>query len=244
MNYNIAVCDDDPIQVDLMARLLEEIGQTRGIVCQISTFLNGEELLSELEHDYHFFHIIFLDIEMGQGRLTGIDTAHVIRKFNQRVLIAFVSGFREYVFNAYEVSAFRYLLKPTKKEKLEPLIDAFITKMKSREKSKFVEITSQRGRYVLNQEEIRYFEKNRNVVTAYLKTENIEFYSTLGVLMKELDTSRFIQIHQGYIVHIKEVAYIAPSEVILKDGAKVPLSRRRIEAVKKMLLESMREDYE
>ena len=67
-----------------------------------------------IDHD-----IYFLDIEMGD--ISGIELAKKIRSEQEnsgkRSIIIFVTAFREYMEDAFDVNAFHYLVKPIKEKK-------------------------------------------------------------------------------------------------------------------------------
>ena len=65
--------------------------------------------------------MIFLDIQM-EGR-NGIETARAIRECDRKVVIVFVTAMREYVFEAFDVAAFHYLLKPIDEKKFTEVFD-------------------------------------------------------------------------------------------------------------------------
>ena len=44
--------------------------------------------------------------------MNGMDTARAIRELQPDTVLIFVTGSKEYVFEAFDVSAFHYLLKP------------------------------------------------------------------------------------------------------------------------------------
>ena len=60
--------------------------------------------------------LVFLDIEM--DGTSGMDTARTIRARDSRLLIVFVTGYPDYVFDGYTVRALDYLLKPIQIDKL------------------------------------------------------------------------------------------------------------------------------
>ena len=99
---NIAVVDDEEA-------IREQIGgfiKKRNPDFDISGFATGEGLLAA-EKD---FDMIFLDIQMeGMG---GIEAARSLRQSGVDAVVIFITGIREYVFEAFDVSAFHYLLKP------------------------------------------------------------------------------------------------------------------------------------
>ena len=74
----------------------------------------GESLVRKYSDEKFQFDIIFLDIEM--KTLNGVETAKKIRNVNKDIIIIFVTGYSEYVYEGYDVHAFNYILKPYKKK--------------------------------------------------------------------------------------------------------------------------------
>ena len=58
------------------------------------------------------FDIAFLDIKM--KNMSGVELARLLRKNDDLLIIVFITGLMDYVFQGYEVQALRYLLKPVK----------------------------------------------------------------------------------------------------------------------------------
>ena len=107
---SIAVCDDEVIECCSLARQIREILEERKLPCIIRRFRSGRELLEASES----FDMVFLDIIMCE--LDGMKTAQIFREKAFGGLLVFVSSSREYVFEAYDVEAFQYLLKPVDKK--------------------------------------------------------------------------------------------------------------------------------
>ncbi len=103
----IAICDDE-IEI---CRQIKEFIERLEAGCPIALYASGEELLAAADS----FDIIFLDIQM--GGMDGIAAAREIRRRNADVVLIFITGIREAVFEAFDVSAFHYLLKPVNEEK-------------------------------------------------------------------------------------------------------------------------------
>ena len=102
----IAICDDE-IEI---GEQIKDLIRSQKTDCRIEFYSSGEELLaSEV-----VFDIIFLDIQM-EG-MDGLSTARQLRRKTDALLI-FITGIREAVFDAFDVSAFHYLLKPVDQEK-------------------------------------------------------------------------------------------------------------------------------
>lgn len=114
---SIAVCDDEVIACCNLERKIKEILDDKKVPCIIRQFSSGQELLQSVEN----FDIIFLDIIM--CGLDGMKTAQMFRKRAFDKILIFVSSSREYVFDAYDVEAFYYLLKPFDDRKLERVLE-------------------------------------------------------------------------------------------------------------------------
>lgn len=112
----IAICDDEPGVRDLIARKVHGIYPQ----AQLSLFASGEELLlRENAGD-----ILFLDIRLG-GQ-DGMEIARALRKKNRKTILIFVTAVRESVFQAFDVGAFHYLVKPFEDTKFSEVLRAAV----------------------------------------------------------------------------------------------------------------------
>ena len=68
--------------------------------------------------------LFFLEIKM--GGIGGIETARRLREKNNDLILIFVTGVREYVFDALDLYAFQYLLKPVSERKLSEVLNRAI----------------------------------------------------------------------------------------------------------------------
>lgn len=98
----IAVCDDEKEVRDMFAGRLHELYPDAAI----SLYQSGDELLlAEGQPD-----IVLLDIQM-PGK-NGMETARDFRRNHKEAVIIFVTALEDYVFQAFDVGAFHYLVKP------------------------------------------------------------------------------------------------------------------------------------
>lgn len=109
---NIAICDDEKIIREQIKELIEK--EKPGVYTEL--YETGDALLSSRKQ----FDMVFLDIQM-EGT-DGIKTAKKLRERSavndtEDVILIFITGIREYVFQAFDVAAFHYLLKPIEEEK-------------------------------------------------------------------------------------------------------------------------------
>ena len=103
----IAIVDDEKVIKEQIKKMIEK-KQTN---CVIDTYSSGEEVLRSDK----YYDITFLDIQM-EG-MNGIDTARALRQKAEDMVLIFITGVKEYVFDAFDVAAFHYLIKPIEENK-------------------------------------------------------------------------------------------------------------------------------
>lgn len=133
----IAVCDDDVRECCAVSGKIKEILAEMKQPCLVRHFFGGQELLQDAAQ----FDIIFLDIMMRPP--DGMKTAQILREKEIDTMLVFVSSSRSYVFDAYDVEAFHYLLKPLDENKLKSVLQKAICKIKKRSQE-FIIVSKER----------------------------------------------------------------------------------------------------
>ena len=115
----IAMCDDETEAREALYLLLDQElhEESEQIVYEFST---GTAAANWLQKHPGEIDLLFLDVEM--DGMNGMETAKKIRTFDQNLLIVFVTGFADYVFDGYSVGAMDYLMKPVSRGKLQSLL--------------------------------------------------------------------------------------------------------------------------
>ena len=232
---SIAVCDDEVIECCNMAKRIREIMEEMKIPCIIRQFRNGGELLQALES----FDIVFLDIIMQD--LDGMKTAQAFRKKASDKILIFVSSSREYVFEAYDVEAFQYLLKPVDDRKLKNVLQKAIVKTQSRSQE-FIIVSRERQKKKLFLDDIYYFEIKGRVVDVHGPEGIFTYYEQIGELENKLQDKGFFRCHKSYLINLKYVDGYNRKEVILENGKKIVIAKRRYDEFVQKVLKVMREN--
>lgn len=217
--YRFAVCDDSSADRAYVTALIEAWGCSRDILLQIEDYPSAEAFLFAYEGN-ETVDVLFLDIEMGD--MSGVELAKRLRQMGAGLQIVFLTGYMEYIAEGYDVEALHYLIKPVAQEKLGAVLDRAVERLKTRENVLLLSLPD--GVVRLPLYEIRYLEVMKNYVTLHA-VEEYSVKRSLSELTKELDES-FYRIHRSYIVNLRFVKRITRTEVTLKDGAALPLSRK------------------
>ena len=200
----------------------------------VSSFSNGRSLL-ESGCD---FDVIFLDIQMEQPN--GMETAAKLRQRNNQSLLIFVTILKEYVFDAFAVEAYDYLIKPLDSSRFKRTMDRAIKSLQRRETRS---ILVQRGTSceVIPLTQIVYCEvQGRKIYIHQIDGKTTDYYDKLEDLEQRTD-GRFFRCHRSYLVNLAHVRGSHGGQVLLTQGVKIPVSRLRERDLIQALLRYMKE---
>lgn len=214
----IAVCDDEPVFVEQISGKIKEYMKD----CTICSFFSSEDLLLQKV----VYDIYFLDIQM--EKINGIEVARKLRELNEESIIVFISGAKEYVFEAFDVAAMHYLVKPVDDGKLQEVLERAKKEVGRRQgrKSRQIFIKTRNKNITLNIADILYFENEMRKIVAHTINGEISFYGVMAEMEKEMGTE-FCRCHRGYLVNLSYVTEYDIENIMLANGEKIYLSKDR-----------------
>ena len=212
----MAIVDDEKVIREQIKKLIEK----KQTDCEIDTYGAGEDLLKADS----VYDIIFLDIQM-EG-MNGIDTARALRQKAENTVLIFITGVKEYVFDAFDVAAFHYLLKPIEEHKFYEVYDRAVLVVGKRKQQTngqlFVKTRNRNATF--NQSDILYIESRAKKVEIHTKTDIVEAYAAIGELEKQLVGS-FYRCHRGYLVNMAFITEYGNDSITLHNGETIILSK-------------------
>ena len=241
----IAVCDDEK---NIRAYLVSLI-KKQAIECSIMEYASADEYLS----DGREYDLLFLDIEMGgSGALMdGTELARNIRAMDtgRQPIIIFVTGYEKYVYDAFDVGAFQYLVKPVDEHKFAEVFSRAVGQIASEveKRRKKLVIPYAGGSKAIPFHDIYYMESQNHNIVLYLKSGNqtctsrLEYYGKIGDLEKEL-AGQFYRIHRGYLINLFHVESYDRTEVRMANGDKLLLSRYKYDGFVQAYMEYISEE--
>jgi len=231
----IAICDDEPFMTREITGLLSEyMEENRLTPYAVDCFSNGRALL---ESD-RYFDLIFLDIQMEQP--DGIETAKMLRQRDNRCLLVFVTVLKECVFDAFEVEAYDYLLKPLDGDHFRRTMDRAV-KALERRTAKSIVVKRGASCEVIPLAQILYCEvRGRKIYIHQNDGRIFDYYEKLEALERRVD-GRFFRCHRSYLVNLGCVRGTCAGEVTLSQGERIPVSRSRERELSQALLRYMKE---
>ena len=232
----IAICDDEVSVVEILEEKIKELLPD----AIIEKYLSGEELiLSSCKPD-----ILFLDIQM-PGK-DGMETARILREDNKEMILIFVTAAEEYVFQAFDVGAFHYLVKPFSDEKLKEVLTKAVHIAKNRltpkEDQKYIMIQSAGNHIRVFLRDIVYAEVYNRKVIIHTQDADIEYYGKLQEL-ECMAGEDFFRTHRAYLVHFKYIEKYDANRVTMKNGTAMIAKKNYPEFVKQYLKYNQRKGY-
>jgi DNA-binding LytR/AlgR family response regulator len=235
MKLTIAVCDDENITLKNNCTYLEELSKKYKVDANIVSFCSGEDLLEYMDHNEDI-DIAFLDVDM-KG-MNGIQTAGMMVRKNPRSVLIFVTGHREFAYDAFTVEAFSFLVKPIDPDRLDRIFRKAVLQehdLMNRKLRCSLIITEDNIKKKISQPAILYIERIEARSVIVTKTVRHGVYETITSLESRLEDN-FLRINQGIIVNLNEVAGVQGTQVTMKTGEIFPIGRTYQKQVKKRYL--------
>lgn len=233
----IAICDDEGALAALLETLIGCWSIERDHPCLVLTFASGEELLFETAGSYPF-DLILLDIDLGGGKLNGLELARQIRETDARVALAFLTNYPNHVFEGYEVSALRYLMKPVTAENLFPLLDLVLARIGQASRYLVLEVDGEQRR--VEEDSIFYLEAQGHTVLMETAAGPVTVKAPLSTLAHQLGKD-FVPTHRSFLVNLRHVERVGRTECLLEGGRSVPISRGAWEKLNRAFIDYYRE---
>ena len=218
----IAICDDE---ANIRAYLSSLI-QAQDCPCEIVEYASAGDCLADTQK----IDLLFLDIELAPSG-SGLDGMALARKIRERAtvtqpVIIFVTGYERYVFDAFDVGAFQYLLKPVDEEKFAQVFARAVAQIgTTKEKlGRVLTLQSANTSKTVPLDSIYYIESSNHKVELHLKNGEFACYAKIGDLELELQ-DQFFRIHKGYLVNLAYVAGYSKRSVTLTNGEELLLSK-------------------
>ena len=228
----IAICDDEEIIIERIADLIKK----QNMDCHIESFQAGNELLAAKRR----FDLIFLDIQM--DGINGMETAKAVREYDRKAVIVFVTAVKEYVFEAFDVGAFHYLLKPIEERKFAEVFENAAREIQERRKQKETPalfFKTKNKSYTFNQSEIIFIESKNRKAAIHTVKNTLEVYAVMKELQKELGNS-FYRCHRGYLVNMAHIAEYSSDMIEMDNGERVYLAKEKYQEFVKAYMRYLR----
>lgn len=228
----IAICDDEK---EICGRLKRLVLRQRPD-CEVFLFESGRQMLQSRQR----FQIVLMDIQM-EG-MSGIETARALRMKDENAVLIFVTALKEYVFEAFDVSAFHYLIKPVSEEKFRRVFERACREVQKRvrEEAEQLFFRTRNRSFMLRKQDILYVESRGRKVDIHTVRECVTVYATMNSLEEQLG-SGFYRCHRGYLVNLAHVSEYEPDRILLQGGETAFMARDKYTEFVKIYMRFLKE---
>ena len=157
--------------------------------------------------------------------INGIELGKKIKKLLPNTIIVFITNYSEFAIDAFDCSAYHYLLKPISIEKINSILDELVSKY--RKEKETYSMRTKSGYINLTIKDITYIESvSRHLVFH----TNIKVYEVPGKISDVSDyfmNYGFCQTHQSILVNMSKITSIEKLDIFLSDGSCIPISQRK-----------------
>jgi len=254
LHIRAVIADDEP----LARRGIRQLLATQRDVDVVGEARNGREtlhLLRTLRPD-----LLFLDVQMpepdGFGVLAALGTTPM-------PAVIFVTAYDDFAVRAFEAHALDYLVKPIEEARFAEAVQRtrdrmhsvaaielsrrLATMLSARERESLtrgigsprIVVPTSSGDLVLDADEIDWIEADDYYAAIHARGRRHLMRQSLSLLERRLDSTQFVRAHRGAIVNIDRIRELrgdaSDTVLVLRDGTRVPVSRRRREQVARRL---------
>ena len=234
----IAICDDERT----IREYLEDLVLTVDSSITVIQYEEGSKLLEE---DFNA-DILLLDIQM--PGIDGMEAAKALRSRGSKVIIVFVTAIEEYVFDAFDVGAAGYIVKPFDDSRVRDVLLSAIRVAKEQRRidsllseqlkhsNRTILVKTDSGNINISLSDVAYAEVFDRKIVLHLKDKStISYYGRMSSL-ENIAGSDFFRIHRSYLVNLIFIkSYDSKNVVVLSDS--IPIARGKYHDFVKVYLE-------
>lgn len=219
----IAICDDEICTTGQLETILDDYAGDLGINVDIDVFYDGRELLRYIETQQPNYDLVFLDIEM--QFMNGIEVAQRIRDINQMIMIIFISNYKNYALEAYEVHPFQFIVKPFIPQIVRKYFKQAYDIITAG--AFYYDFRLNKDYYRIMVSDIMYFQSQKRLIFIHLRNgSTYKYYDKMNCIQERLAKTKvdFWRIHRSILVNSRYVYRKAYDHIELTDGKILAIS--------------------
>ena len=234
----IAICEDNSKFENYLKKTIENRIIITDIPAKVIISSDNTDDIINIEADTYF-----LDIDLGNKKLDGINLAKKIREKNHFANIIFISSLtnRDREIFKLKISALGYIDKNNTdtltqeiNEHLDEAFLRFLSTTKNKNITSLFTYTKEKTPHFINISDIYFFESiGDHIIRVYYKNGIDEFYSSLNNIKDNYST--FLQSHRSFLVNKENIVSIKADRIYFSEDIFCSLGRTYKNNFKKFL---------
>ena len=224
---NCLILDDEDLAIRLLRSYVDKVPYLN-LVAAVKSGFEAINILNSKEVD-----LVFVDIEMPE--LTGME---FIKSLNRKPAFIFVTAYREYAADAFEMDAVDYLVKPVAFERFLKSVNKYFKTYPGYSEAVSASTLQLRADRKIHQiiiADILYVEGLKDYIKIFFNNrEMLIFKETLSALHNKLIPYGFIRCHKSYLIPVSKIKAFNAEGIELGDKL-IPIGRSYREEVLRLL---------
>lgn len=231
---NCIAIDDEPLALKLLQDNISKVPFLK-LVAACNDAFEAMKALQENKID-----LVFIDIQM--PGLTGLQ---FIGSLENRPLVIFITAYKQYALESYELSVVDYLMKPVPLDRFikacnraKELHELKATKQQQtlQPSSDYFFLNIDYSQIKVVFDDIIWIEGLRDYIKIILKSTKMPLIvrTSLKAIETELPQNKFIRIHKSWLVAISEITAVRKNSVFIKE-MELPIGETFRDSVEKLI---------
>lgn len=230
---SVAICEDDPITLDILEEMVLDYGEKNRRKISVSKYFSGNEMFSAMKK-CDPFDVFILDYYM--PFMNGVDVAKKLREMDERGTIIFSTSSMDGVIDAFEVNAFRYLLKPINPQVLDNVLDQ-VTGIIDSGNAVTYDIRTPDGTRKVKLDDIIFIEKANRALRFHLfDGDEIDSSCIQGsvrnAVLPLIENYGFMMAGSSVAINLKKIESISRGDIFFCNGDEITPPRREYTDIK------------
>ena len=229
----IAICDDEPKDIQLYTARLAELGKKHERELNINSFQNADQLFFFMEDEMASVDIVFLDIRM--PGTDGLTAAAKLRDIGYNGEIIFLTKQEDKAIKGYDVQAFHFIVKESGEDDAFERIFLSVVDYVENKTTEYITFQGIGESRNVAIRDISYFSVYRRIITVHYGKESFEFYSSMEKVEATMMEAGFLRVNRSFLVNVDYIRTFTADSITMQDGTLIRLSRRNSKQIREAI---------
>lgn len=231
MAYQIFFCDDDAEASAIYLPKIKAAFKTYLEHVDITAFRSPSRLLEHIRNG-NSCDLLFIDIDMPE--MSGIDLCRKLQAQGYSIPVVFLSNMEERVYETFEFPTVFFLRKRFFTNELQKVVRRALQETARKRETVLLNAGTQSYRLAVS--DVKYLEIMDQMLTVFMVNGQIVLRYKMENAERLLLPYGFLRVHKSYLVNYNYIHSIQREELSLTDGTRIPVSRRRYQALQDAFL--------